>query len=308
MRKDLEYIIKVAECGQINKAAKKLYITSSALSKYIITKEKYLGIELFDRSGKRFTLTYAGERYVEWAKKIIALEERMTFELENISNENKGRMKFGFQLMQSQIIFSKIIPIFKKNYPNVNIILETTHTSELMQMLRDDQLDFIISTHSKKIDGYVYIPLKKIRIALIVPKNHSIVKTAISKEGHKYPWVDIKKLEDEMFVSLRKKQEPRIIMDSVFNEENINPQISMEVHTTELTILSVSNNFGLTIGYDLPCNYDMYKNHVELLSFGQHSQVIRDLSIIYKETYLSKKFSSDFMNIAKEAFRTLTGE
>lgn len=75
MDKTIEYILEVARCGGIAKAARNLYITPSALSKYIIQKEEDLGGRLFNRIGNKFTLTYPGERYVEMLKELREKQE-----------------------------------------------------------------------------------------------------------------------------------------------------------------------------------------------------------------------------------------
>ena len=65
MEKTIDYILEVAKCQGITKAANNLYITPSALSKFVQAKEKELQVKLFNKNGKKFVLTYAGERYVE---------------------------------------------------------------------------------------------------------------------------------------------------------------------------------------------------------------------------------------------------
>ena len=57
MDKSIEYILEVARCRGITKAAENLFITPSALSKYIISKERELGLPLFHRVGKEFVPT-----------------------------------------------------------------------------------------------------------------------------------------------------------------------------------------------------------------------------------------------------------
>ena len=69
--KEQEYVCALAENGTITAAAKELFISQPALSIYINNLEKSLGVRLFERVGKQFILTYAGEQYVEKAKLIL---------------------------------------------------------------------------------------------------------------------------------------------------------------------------------------------------------------------------------------------
>ena len=57
MDKNIQYILEVARCGGITRAAEKLYITPSALSKFVQAREEEMNIRLFRRLGKKFVLT-----------------------------------------------------------------------------------------------------------------------------------------------------------------------------------------------------------------------------------------------------------
>ena len=59
--KKLKYIITIAECKSISKAASKLFISQPSLSSILSSIEKSLGVCLFDRSTNPLSLTYAGE-------------------------------------------------------------------------------------------------------------------------------------------------------------------------------------------------------------------------------------------------------
>ena len=63
--KEQLYICTIAECGNITKAAEKLFITQPALSLYINNLEKMFGVKLFDRVEKQFIPTAAGKLYGE---------------------------------------------------------------------------------------------------------------------------------------------------------------------------------------------------------------------------------------------------
>lgn len=69
--KKLKYIITIAECRSISKAACELFISQPSLSSILSNMEKDLGVSLFDRSTNPISLTYAGEKYVETAKKYL---------------------------------------------------------------------------------------------------------------------------------------------------------------------------------------------------------------------------------------------
>ena len=84
--REQKYVCTLAELGNLTRAAERLYISQPALSIYITNLEKNLGIPLFDRSGKKFTLTYAGEQYVEKAKKMLELEREFCEDIEKASD------------------------------------------------------------------------------------------------------------------------------------------------------------------------------------------------------------------------------
>lgn len=82
--KDLKYIIAVAECRSIHKAAEVLYISQPSLSRYISGVERNFGMLLFCRSSGGMELTEAGEVYVSYAKKILALRRNMEREMQQL--------------------------------------------------------------------------------------------------------------------------------------------------------------------------------------------------------------------------------
>ena len=74
--KHLFYFVTTAECGSINKAARKLYLSPQALSGAIAGLERELGFSLFYRQRSGVTLTREGQCVLEDARTIVALSER----------------------------------------------------------------------------------------------------------------------------------------------------------------------------------------------------------------------------------------
>ena len=67
----MKYAVEIAETNSINKAADKLYVGQSALSRAIKELEASIGVTLFERSAKGMFLTSDGEIFIRYAKNIL---------------------------------------------------------------------------------------------------------------------------------------------------------------------------------------------------------------------------------------------
>ena len=122
--KEQRYVCTLAKYQNITKAAKELYITQPALSIYINNLEKQLNTPLFERVGKQFVLTYAGERYVAKASEMLRLEQEFSEELKDITGNYTGRIRIGIQTRRSAWFLPPVIAAYEKEFPKVDVILQ----------------------------------------------------------------------------------------------------------------------------------------------------------------------------------------
>lgn len=142
--RELTYITAVADERSVTEAAKRLYISQPSLS-YILTKtEQELGVKLFDRKKTPLTLTYAGEVYVEHAKEILRIRDNMKRELSDIGHGQKGRINLGIPNERAGYMLAKVMPLFKEQYPNIEIHLVESRSAELVRNLLNDKIGFCV--------------------------------------------------------------------------------------------------------------------------------------------------------------------
>ena len=98
MEKDIDYVIAVAECGSISKAAELLYISQPSLSRYLSNLENELGMALFVRTINGTELTEAGNIYVEYAKEIRRLRSTMNDKHRELKRTEAKRIRVGMTL------------------------------------------------------------------------------------------------------------------------------------------------------------------------------------------------------------------
>ncbi len=66
-----KYILKIAECGSLNEAAKQLFVAQSSLSVSVRQLERELNIKIFERSGNGVFLTAEGSEFARYASQIV---------------------------------------------------------------------------------------------------------------------------------------------------------------------------------------------------------------------------------------------
>lgn len=301
MDKSTQYILEVAKCGGITKAAKNLYITPSALSKFILAKEKDLNVTLFAREGKKFVLTYAGERYVEMLEKLNNYQNEIDNEMLRLASMYMGRLRIGFQMSLATIVINNVLPEFQKVFPSMQIMLEEGSSNELFQLLNTRQLDVVLSLSKDNNPNFSYFNIKEGNILLVLPKNDPLLAKAIKKEGFPYPWIDITNCREQRCVLLSQGQFFRQITDQVYKKCDMVLNQNVQVKRTKSALLCVSNNMGITINCDLFVKFHKFEDKVDLLSFGEE-QLKNNLSLVYQNNTMLLKEITALSDICKKFF------
>ena len=115
--KDMQYVLTIANYGNLTKAANALFLSQPALSIQLKRLENFLGIQLFERKGRRMILTYAGEEFVKSAREItmkcFELEDRMI----DIGKNVAVKLQIGYMVRQMEALFPSVMTEFNQLYP-----------------------------------------------------------------------------------------------------------------------------------------------------------------------------------------------
>lgn len=177
----IEYFLAVARNLSFTKTADEFYVTQPAVSKQISFLEKELGVALFDRTNKTTKLTEAGklfERHFIETKKALnrTIEEALALNQKRIGKVRVGCLE-GWNISG---FFPELLQLFSENYPNVEISLETYGVKGLIQALKQDNLDVImtlgVTLHG--IDGLTVRKLAEIPKILLFSSRHKLAQKA----------------------------------------------------------------------------------------------------------------------------------
>ena len=189
--KDIKYVMSVAEHNSITKAANAMYITQPALSSYINKLEERLSVKLFERLGKKFIPTYAGEQIVKYGQKIFVLENELENRLTEIADGLSDRLRVGCVTNGGISIIPRALKKFKELNPNTIVTLSESDPATLNKMLANGEIDLVFASSATNGEYFDYKILAQNSVVIYAAPESEIAKSAQRDERFKYPVVDI---------------------------------------------------------------------------------------------------------------------
>ena len=126
------------------KAAKKLYISQSAVSIQIKKLEHTLGLQLIERNSKNFKLTFAGKELFKMSQDVFERISRMENEMKKILQYKKGKISIGATHNIGEPILPRIMIEFRKKFPEIEFDLYIKNKESLVKHLKEGTVDIAL--------------------------------------------------------------------------------------------------------------------------------------------------------------------
>ena len=150
---------ELARLGSFTQAAHELNLTQSAVSHAIKSLEEQAGCRLFERSGRRVTVTQAGEQLQRHVGKILAEMKAARTGLEELSRWGHGRLRIGASTTACQYILPGVLREFKQSFPRCIISIEPGDHGQQMELLQQNQIDLALMLEPATKSELVFVPL-----------------------------------------------------------------------------------------------------------------------------------------------------
>ena len=159
----------VASHLNITKAAQALRMSQPSLSKLLKGLEENYKVTLFTRTGKGIELTDEGVEFLKQIEPILAQVQTLEKRFSNSSESKQATpLRVGGTYGLSSGILSSLLAIFKKSYPDVDVILRSNPAGILDQMILKGQLDIALTSilpRSPELMAEFCVPLKLVAFA-----------------------------------------------------------------------------------------------------------------------------------------------
>lgn len=137
----LEIFVVVVELKSMSRSAKKIHMSQPAVSQTIIELEKQLNTKLFERLNRKLILTFTGEVFYTYAKKILGLVNEAESSIKDIANVNTGKIKIGASSTYGIYLLPRIIAEFQKKYKNVELVFTIDNTHIIEDLIIHHKID-----------------------------------------------------------------------------------------------------------------------------------------------------------------------
>jgi DNA-binding transcriptional LysR family regulator len=238
----LRYFIAIAGEENFRRAAGKLHVSQSPLSRQIQQLEEEIGAELFEPSGRGVKLTPAGRLLLERAKAILSDLDAAAKEVKETAEGQIGTVTIGFESGSGYVgPLSTILMRFRRQAPRVNVELVPMNSAQQWDALRAGEIALGYGNYVPEGSSLQSAVLARHRLGIIVSKQHPLATKSM---------IRVKDLANESMLMDPRKSNPRLYDDIIaaVRARGVTLNVTSEILDGEALLTLVASGFGLTFG------------------------------------------------------------
>ena len=219
--RQLKYFITSADTLNFTEAARQCFITQSTLSQQIKQLETELGVQLFERIGKRVFLTETGRDFLPYARQTVADADYGVQRIKDMEDLKTGRLCIGTTFGLSALI-TDAIARFSEQYPEIHFEVMFLKQDELIDAVRERKVDFALTFEMmEKDDLFTEQPVETYHLCAIVSDQNPLAQQAT---------VSLRQLADYNICTPARGMNARRMFDSLTNKKGIELQPKLEIN------------------------------------------------------------------------------
>lgn len=235
----LEIFVTVAEKQSFSRAAEEHHMTQPAVSQYIRQFEEQIGSRLLERTNKYVRLNQAGEIVYHHAKEILALYTKMQTLVDDLAHKASGPLAIGASYTFGEYVLPRIIANMKHTYPDIQPTVTIGNTATVAELVASHQLDIGIVEGAFNEAKLIVEDFAEDAMVIVCANTHPL---AGSTEA-----INLKELEQEMWIVRERGSGTRAAMDDLFACHEIFPTRLMNFSSTQPIKESVEAGLGISL-------------------------------------------------------------
>lgn len=286
--RQLSTFIRAAQLQSFSKAAESLGYSQSAITVQIRLLEEELGTRLFDRIGRKVTLTPQGSQFLTSAYEILYEVNRAKL---SVSGETELKNPLHIGTIES-LCFSKlpsILRFFRENHPKVAVRITTASPEELIEMMEHNQLDLIYILDEPRFNSNWYKAMEQ--------KEEIVFLSSPSFPLADRKGIRLEELLEEPFFLTERNANYRRALDRYLASKNFLLPPFLEISNTEFILRMIEENKGLSFLPKFAVEKSAADGHISVLDVTDfHVSMYRQ--IFYHKDKWKTREMDEFIRLA----------
>ena len=228
----------VAQTRIFTRAAAVVHLTQPGISKHIKQMEAYFGVPLFDRAGKKVSLTEAGTILFEATQEIMSTIDAAELRINDLKGLRGGRLRLGSSFPVGVYVLPAVLAKFRHHYPEVDVTLEISLSDTIGPKLLANEIDLGLVSAEPHDARLTARPFMSDELVVIVPRKH--------------PWaarrsVNPRDLAAETFIVSSRGAGTRTVVEERLRQQGIVLQKLLDFGNLEGVKHAVAAGLGVSI-------------------------------------------------------------
>ena len=282
----LHTFLEIVRLKSFSKAAQSCYRTQPAVSAQVRQLEQEMNAPLFERLGTKIALTAAGQIFAEYSEQILELRRRAQDTINELERVPRGELVIAANEATCIYVLPRVFSEFKKRFPNVQILVDRSYGSHVVEAVLENQADF----------GITQLPVTEKRLQ--VAKIHSDEIKALCPPGHAVG-------KKDMVLPPDLAGEPLLMPKAGTTRNRLNAwlepveeqiTISMELDSTEMIKRFVMAGLGIGFVAAAHCKEEVAAGRLQARSLGPEPMP-RQIGLIYRKDKALSKAALGFIEV-----------
>jgi DNA-binding transcriptional LysR family regulator len=237
--KQLRAFCHVARLGSVSRAAEAVFLSQPAVSLQLGALESELGVPLFERLGRRFSLTREGQALYELARPLVdgldSLDGDFRTRLRGLSG---GELNIAAGSSTILYFLPPLVQAFRAAQPGVQLKLHNVTGKDGLALIRSDEVDLAVGSMLDVPNDLDYAPVQSFDPMLITPRDHPLARKETLRLEDLSPYGLI--LPPKRLTTYR-------LVDLVFQQRRVPYTVALEVGGWEVIKQYVAMGLGISI-------------------------------------------------------------
>ncbi|EEG09321.1 LysR family transcriptional regulator [Pseudogulbenkiania ferrooxidans] len=172
----LKTLLALAETGSVSQAARRVFLTQSALSHQLKQLEEHYGLALFERKSQPLRFTLAGERLLTLARELVGKVAAAERDLMRLRQGEAGELRVA---VECHTCFDWLMPAmdtFRQHWPAVELDIVSGFHADPVGLLLTQRADLAIVSEAEAQPGIVHQPLFSYEMVVIMARDHPLAE------------------------------------------------------------------------------------------------------------------------------------